>query len=113
MKTLTFIGGSDDELRSFPTVARQRAGYQLFLVQIGDTPYDSKAMTAVGPGCREIRIREQSGAFRVFFVASVGSEIYVLHCFQKKTQRTPPAAITVGKQRYQEMMKLIQSKGQR
>jgi phage-related protein len=113
MKPLSFIGGSDDELRSFPAVSRQRAGYQLYLIQRGGAPYDSKPMSAVGPGCREVRVREQSGAFRVFFVASMGREIYVLHCFQKKTQRTSAAAIAVGKRRYQEMTRLLEAKGRR
>jgi phage-related protein len=92
-------------------VARHRAGYQLYLVQMGDVPHDSKPMPSVGPGCREIRARESSGAFRVFFVASVGKDVYVLHCFQKKTQRTPPAALALGKQRYQQMMDTLEAKG--
>lgn len=113
MKPVVFIGGSDEELRAFPAVARQRAGYQLYLVQRGDDPYDSKPMPSVGPGCREIRVREPSGAFRVFFVASVGKDVYVLHCFQKKSQRTPQAALTLGKRRYQQMIEIVGSKGHR
>jgi phage-related protein len=111
VKPVTFVGGSDEELRAFPAVARQRAGYQLYLVQMGDDPYDSKPMSSVGPGCREIRVREPGGTFRVFFVASVGKNVFVLHCFQKKTQRTPQAALVVGKRRYQQMIEIVQAKG--
>jgi phage-related protein len=111
VKQVTFIGGSDGELRAFPTVARHRAGYQLYLVQMGDAPHDSKPMPSVGPGCREIRVRESSGAFRVFFVASVGKDVYVLHCFRKKTQQTPEAALALGKRRYQQMMGIVGGKG--
>ena len=108
MKDVVFIGGADDDLRRFPPTARQRAGYQLYLVQIGADPTDWKPMTTIGPGCREIRIREDSGAYRVFYVATIGEEIYVLHCFQKKTQRTAKADIDVGKSRYQTMRALIE-----
>lgn len=111
VKPVTFVGGADEELRRFPSVARQRAGYQLYLVQMGDDPTDAKPMASVGPGCREIRVREASGAFRVFFVATVGKEVYVLHCFQKKSQRTPPTAIALGQRRYREMMELQKAKG--
>jgi phage-related protein len=68
-------------------------------------------MPSVGPGCQEIRVRESSGAFRVFFVASVGKEVYVLHCFQKKTQQTPQAALALGKRRYQRVMEIARGKG--
>ena len=113
MKPLTFVGGADEELREFPSLARHRAGYQLYLVQKGDSPSDSKPLASVGPGCREIRVRESSGAYRVLFVASVGTDVYVLHCFQKKSQRTPQAAVALGKRRYQEMMEIVRGKGRK
>ena len=45
-------------------------------------------MASIGQGVREIRVRETSGAFRVIYVAKFEEAIYVLHCFQKKTQKT-------------------------
>ena len=111
MKPLTFVGGADGELRAFPSVARHRAGYQLYLVQKGDSPFDAKPLASIGPGCREIRIRESSGAYRVLYVATVGTDVYVLHCFQKKSQRTPQQAVALAKRRYQEMMEIVRGKG--
>jgi phage-related protein len=102
------MGGADEALRNFPPPARQRAGYQLYLVQSGAEPSDWKPMATIGPGCREIRIRDDSGAYRVFYVATVGDAVYVLHCFQKKTQRTAKADLDVGKARYQAMRALIE-----
>ena len=40
------------------------------------------------PGVREIRIRDGTGAFRVLYVMKIEDAIYVLHAFQKKTQKT-------------------------
>jgi len=45
-------------------------------------------MKAVGQNVREIRIQEESGAFRVIYLATRPEGIYVLHCFRKKTQKT-------------------------
>lgn len=45
-------------------------------------------MKTVGAGVREIRIREASGAFRVIYLATLPDAVYVLHCFQKRTQAT-------------------------
>jgi phage-related protein len=44
-------------------------------------------MTAVGQGVKEIRIRDEAGAFPVLYVAKFADAIYVLHCFQKKTEK--------------------------
>lgn len=46
-------------------------------------------MSSVGPGAREIRIRDEAGAFRVIYVATIGDAVYVLEAFQKKSQQTP------------------------
>jgi len=41
-------------------------------------------MTTVGPGVREIRVRDEAGAYRIFYVGKFLDAVYVLHCFQKK-----------------------------
>ena len=62
-------------------------------------------MTTVGQGVREIRIRDRQGAFRVIYVARFADAIYVLHCFQKKTQKTSRADIELATLRYRELKK--------
>jgi phage-related protein len=75
-------------LRDFPEGARHDAGYQLDKVQRGDQPDDFKPMPAIGKGVEEIRILDPSGAFRVIYFARRADAVYVMHAFQKKTQRT-------------------------
>ena len=48
-------------------------------------------MSSIGSGCREIRVRDKDGTFRVFYVATIDETVYVLHTFQKKTQTTSKA----------------------
>ncbi len=112
MKNLEFIGGSDDDLRAFPATARRRAGYQLYLLQSGDEPFDWKPMPEVGRGCREIRVREASGAYRVFYVATRGENVFVLHCFSKKSRRTARDDIEIGQQRYRAMTRILRERKQ-
>lgn len=57
-------------------------------VQSGLEPDDWKPMTTVGPGVREIRIRDAAGAFRIIYLATLADRVLVLHAFQKKTQQT-------------------------
>jgi phage-related protein len=60
-------------------------------------------MPTVGAGVREIRLRDDTGAYRVMYVAKFEDAVYVLHCFQKKTQATPKRDIDVAEKRYREL----------
>ena len=62
---LKFRGNAQDDLRSFPVLAKREAGHQLDQVQNGLEPDDWKPMPNIGAGVREIRIRDLAGAFRV------------------------------------------------
>ena len=70
------------------------------MVQVGRDPADFKPMPNVGAGAYEIRVRDQSGAFRVIYVAKFESAVYVLHAFQKKTRKTAQADIDLAARRY-------------
>ena len=69
-------------------------------VQLGGEPKDFKPMAAVGAGAYEIRVRDDTGAYRAIYVAKFGAAVYVLHAFQKKTQRTAKMDIELAKARY-------------
>ena len=57
-KPLQFVGSSHDDLKSFPDEARRDAGFNLDFVQRGLEPENWKPMKTVGPGVREIRLRD-------------------------------------------------------
>ena len=104
-KPVEFRGSALDDLRAFPQAAQREAGYQLDQIQHGREPDDWKTMNTVGRGVGEIRIRDASGAFRVLYVAKLDDAIYVLHCFQKKTQKTSKADLNLAAQRYRDLLK--------
>lgn len=104
-KPLEFRAGALDDLRGFPIAARREAGHQLDQVQQGRDPDDWKPMGTIGQGVREIRIRETDGAFRVIYVAKFEAAIYVLHCFQKKTQKTSREDVALATRRYKDLLK--------
>ena len=64
-------------------------------------------MKSIGPGVKEIRIRA-GGAYRVIYTANIGNAVYVLHVFQKKTQKTAKPDIELAKQRLVELRREIQ-----
>lgn len=105
MKRLRFLGDSLNCLREFPAEARHDAGFQLDKVQRGEQPDDFKPMPAIGKGVEEIRVRDDSGIFRVIYTARRAEAIYVLHAFQKRTQATAKRDIEVARKRFTELTK--------
>lgn len=103
-KRLIFVDSSLDDLRAFPESPQQEMGYQLDRVQQGLAPYDWKPFTTIGTGVREIRVQDTNGIYRAMYVVKFEEAIYVLHCFQKKTQTTSKADIDLAKRRLKELV---------
>src|SRR5712672_16977 len=103
MKPVIWMGRSREDLREFPDAARVDAGYELDTVQRGEEPGDWKPMRSVGAGVSEIRIQEESGAFRVIYLASRPEVVYVLHCFRKKTQKTSRRDLELATERFKRV----------
>ena len=98
-KAVVWLGSSLADVRSFPDTARQRVGRALDMVQDGLDPPDWKSMPSVGIGVREIRVR-MGQQFRVLYVARFAEAIYVLHAFEKKSQKTPPPDLALARKRF-------------
>jgi phage-related protein len=103
VKRLCFLGDSLQCLRDFPEDARHDAGYQLDKVQRGQQPDDFKPMPSVGKGVEEIRVTDDSGAYRVIYVARRVESVYVSHAFQKKTQATSRRDIEIARKRFAQL----------
>jgi phage-related protein len=65
---------------------------------LGFEPSDWKPMSSIGSSIREIRIHKD-GEFRVIYVTKLHETVYVLHAFQKKTQKTAKKDIDLAKAR--------------
>lgn len=104
-KEIRWIGSSYDDILTFPPATRKEAGYQLGRVQEGIDPDCWKPFDDVGAGVREIRIRDEFGVYRIMFVAKFSEAIYVLHCFQKKTQATSKHDKDITEKRYRAILR--------
>ncbi len=104
-KPVRFCGSALADLQAFPLKVRKEAGRQIRLVQGGQEPDDWKPVNPIGAGTREIRIRDSGNAFRVLYVATFRDAVYVLHCFQKKTEKIPFADMSLAARRYRDIRK--------
>lgn len=62
-------------------------------------------MVTVGAGVKESRVRDVAGAFRVIYSAKFSDAVYVLHRFQKKTQKTSKRDLDLAQRRCNELVK--------
>lgn len=73
------------------------------MVQQRLDPIDSKPMSSIGPGVREIRIHTGL-EHRVCYVTKFGEAVYVLHAFEKRARKTSKHDVNLAKQRYQALV---------
>ena len=109
-KEIHWVGSSYTDLVAFPKQPRREAGFQLGRVQAGLDPIDWKPFDEVGAGAREVRISDAKGIFRVMYVAKFEEVVYVLHCFQKKTQATSKQDKDVAAARYRAVVNMRRGK---
>jgi phage-related protein len=103
MKGIIWMGSSRMDLKAFPAAVMDDMGHQLFLVQCGFEPDDWKPMATVGADVREIRVKDVSGIFRTVYLVTRSDAVYVLHCFQKKTQQTAQRDIELARKRLKDI----------
>lgn len=100
-KDLCFVGSSRKDLLKFPRATRRHIGFDLHSVQCGETPATAKPLKGL-PGVMELVEDYNKDTYRAVYVANIGSVVYVLHCFKKKSKKgikTPQKELDVIKQR--------------
>ena len=102
-KNLNWAGRAYEDFTSFPKTTLREFGYDLYLLQIGQKPRDSRIMRTVGASVREIRVKDNNNQYRVIYVVKKADGIWVLHAFQKKTRTTPKEVIELAKTRFKQI----------
>ncbi|HFT5242206.1 TPA: type II toxin-antitoxin system RelE/ParE family toxin [Yersinia enterocolitica] len=112
-KVIDWRGSALEDLKVFPVSARAVAGRQLRNIQYGLEPNDFKPINNWGSGVIEIRLDDNSKAYRVVYIAKFEEKIYVLHSFQKKSQNTSQKDVNIIKTRYKEVIHERRTKNDR
>jgi len=108
-RPLIWLGDSKKNIQSFPKGAQKLLGDELQLVQFGGMPKDAKPFKGIGSGVIELALRYASDAYRVVTAVQLGTRIYVLHAFQKKSKKgigTPKRDVDLISKRYSEAQEL-------
>lgn len=103
-KPVAFLGTSQKVLERLDHEVRDLALVELQRLQLGRDPKHWKPMSTIGPGVREIRLRA-GRQFRVIYVTSFPEAVYVLHVFEKKTQKTAGSDIELARTRFRALLR--------
>ena len=103
MLEIAWLGDSLDVVRGYGEGVRRSIGSELRLLQSGQKPLHARSLSTVGRGVWELKISETGGEFRVVYVVKRDDRIYVLHAFQKKTQKTARHEIELARNRFKEI----------
>lgn len=103
---IKIIKACEKEISALPEIIREDLADALARLDAGlilSMPL-SRPMPDIGRGVHELRLRDRSGIFRVFYFIRAHGTIYLLHAMKKQTQATPPATIKLVKKRLQEVL---------
>ena len=105
--TVLWEGDSREVLRSFPENITRELGQDLFRVQIGDKPLDSRPMKSIGQGVFELRQMDDKGWYRLIYLKKIADRVFVLHSFAKKSAKTSPRDLNIAKNRLKEVQAML------
>lgn len=93
-----------DWLRKQESIDRRQLGLDLLRVQ-ENWPIGMPVCKSLGHGLWEVRSSLSGGRIARMIFCLKRSEIYVLHGFMKKTQKTPQQELTLAQKRMKEVLK--------
>lgn len=68
-----------------------------------------KPVEFLGSSLDDLRVRDNTGSFRVIYIAKLAGVVYVIHCFQKKTGKTSKVDIDLASTRYRDLLRELKT----
>ncbi len=101
---LDFRGDSKEVLSSFPLAVKATFGFNVRRLQNGESAVcETRPMPSVGSGVFELKEQDERTWYRVMYLAKVMDVIYVLHCFEKNTNKTSLRDLDTAQARLKEV----------
>jgi phage-related protein len=108
---IVWLRGARKEFEEFPDRARESLLDALTVAAEGAMPPIAKPLLGFGSGVFELALRFSGDAYRVVYAVQLGSDVWVVHAFQKKSKtgiKTPKQEfdlIAMRLNRLKEMLK--------
>ena len=110
MRRISWIKAAAIAFRDFPLDAQLRCARALEIAAAGEKADIAKPMIGLGAGVLEIALAFRGDAYRVVYAVQIGSDLWVVHAFQKKSTRgvgTPQHEVDLIKDRLKRLKELL------
>ena len=105
------MGAARKDFQDFPDGARDICLAALTIAAEGGKADIAKPVRGLGSGVLEIALPFRGDAFRVFYAVQLGTDVWVVHAFQKKAHRgigTPKHEIRLIRNRLKRLKEVLQ-----
>ena len=109
-RPISWIKAALKDFSKFPDSKQKQGRVVLTLIAEGQTPDNTKPLTGLGAGVKEIILRDASGTYRVVYALKIDADIWVIHAFKKKSKKgikTPKEEIAVVKTRLKRLKEIL------
>jgi|SRR5208283_2210550 len=112
---ISWEGDSLDVLSAFPVDVKSDLGFGLRQLQQGKRPAcECRPMQSIGPSVFELKTQDAQTWYRVIYLSRIDDVIYVLHSFEKKSNKTPTGDLQIAQARLKLVKRrLLESKKRR
>lgn len=110
IRPISWIKGARKDFEDFPQGAKDDLLDALSAVAEGGMPDIAKPLKGFGSGVLELALRHRKDAFRVVYALHIGTDIWVIHAFQKKSKagiKTPQPQIDLIRERLKRLRETL------
>lgn len=109
-RLISWIKAARKDFEAFPAAARDEILDALTAVADGGHPAIAKPLIGFGSGILELALKHRGDAFRVVYAVQIGTDVWVVHAFQKKSKSgiaTPKAEIDLIHERLRRLKEAL------
>jgi len=106
MREIIWIKAALKDFQGFPNLVQERMKDALAIASYGQKADIAKPMKGLGSGVYEIALAYRTDAYRVIYAVQINEAIWVIHAFQKKSNKgisTPQREIGLIKSRLRKV----------
>ena len=108
-RPVSWLKGARKDFEAFPQGAQLDLARALTVLAEGRMPDIAKPLTGFGSGVMELALKHRGDAFWVVYALQIGTDIWVVHAFQKKSKsgiKTPKQEIDLIHERLKRLREM-------
>jgi phage-related protein len=110
MRRISWLRTALNDFQAFPLPVQDQMKAALEIAAVGAKADIAKPMKGLDAGVYEIAVAHRSDAFRAIYALKIGSDIWVIHAFQKKSKqgiKTPKHDIDLIRHRVKRLREML------